>query len=76
MPLYSFRNKETNEETNELLAMSDYDNFLNTNPHLERIFTAVPIISDNAFNLKKTPSAFKDIVKNINKRNPRNNMNF
>lgn len=42
MPLYTFRNKKTDEMSEVFLRLSDYDTFLSDNPHLERCHTDLP----------------------------------
>lgn len=48
MPTYTYLNKNTNEVEEHRLALADYDEFKQRNPHLERYFAAVdlPVLSD------------------------------
>ena len=40
MPTYSFRNKETNEEFDIFMSVKELDEFLDTNPHIEKLLSA------------------------------------
>lgn len=42
MPVYEFRNKETEEVIDVMLKLSEYDNFIKENPHLERHYSTAP----------------------------------
>ena len=45
MPTYSFVNTQTNEEWEDIMSMSDKETYLNDNPHIKSIITAVNIIA-------------------------------
>lgn len=76
MPHYTFLNKETNEEFNEIMTLTEREEFLKTNPHIEQlIFKTAPVLhSGRGLGLRKVDDGFRDVMKNISKRNPRNNM--
>ena len=46
MPIYTFRNKETGDESDHLLKISEYDQFKADNPHLERVINSAPALGD------------------------------
>lgn len=47
--IYTFLNKETNEVEEHTMRMSEYDEFKEKNPHLERYFTpgSTPAFGDS-----------------------------
>ena len=45
MPLYDFKNKETDEYEEHMVKISEYDDFLKDNPHLERAYVKAPALS-------------------------------
>jgi hypothetical protein len=66
MPTYEFRNVETGEIVERVMRMSEYDDFVKNNPHLERFFSAAPPIGDPIrLGLKKPDDAFRDRLKDI-----------
>lgn len=42
MPVYEFRNKETDELSEVILKISEYENYVKENPHLERHYSTAP----------------------------------
>lgn len=71
MPQYTFRNKETGEETTEFLAIAKLDKYIKNNPHLEQVIGA-PSIGDSArLGIKKIDNAFRDRLKEIKKQHSR-----
>lgn len=79
MPTYNFRNKETNEEFEIQMSMSELDKYKEDNPHLVQFLTGAPSVSINAHryggtNLNKNGS-FKEVLKNIHERTPGSHLN-
>lgn len=71
MPSYTFINKDTGEETTEFMSISDLDDFLKSNKHLEQVIGA-PAIGDSVrLGLKKPDNAFRDHLKEIKKKHSR-----
>ena len=70
MPIYNFRNKETGEETTEMMKISELDEFKANNPHLEQFLTGAPSIGDpHRMGVVKTPDSFNSLLKHIKKGN-------
>lgn len=46
MPTYAFLNKETDELEEHTMRISQYDEFKEQNPHLERYIDEAPILGD------------------------------
>jgi hypothetical protein len=67
MPIYSFRNKETGEETEEIMSMSSLNKFIKDNSHLEFIVGAPAIGDSIRLGLRKPDAAFRDRLKEIKK---------
>jgi hypothetical protein len=69
MPIYSFKNKETEEVTDKFMSISAMEQFLVDNPHMEIHYSQAPAIGDAVkLGLKKTPESFRHLLKNISKR--------
>jgi predicted nucleic acid-binding Zn ribbon protein len=47
MPTYSFRDKETGEEFDQFMSISELDKFLEENPNLEKLLSAPHFIGGN-----------------------------
>jgi hypothetical protein len=66
MPIYSFKNKETSEEFDIILKMSEREPFLAENPHLEQIITSAPQMVDAArLGRMKPDQGFRDVLKSM-----------
>jgi hypothetical protein len=74
MPTYSFRNKETGEEFDTLLKMSELDEFKSKNPQLEQFLSSPPKIVSMVGTLhSKTSDGFTDVLKKIKSGSGANN---
>ena len=66
MPTYTFRNKKTGKTWDELMYMSELDEFLAENPNVEQLITSAPGIGDAIrLGLQKPDDAFRDRLKDI-----------
>jgi hypothetical protein len=66
MPTYSFLNKETNEEYDIILSMSEIDRYKIDNPHLEQLIKFAPALVDpTRLGLRKPDSGFRDVLKKV-----------
>lgn len=67
MPEYKFLNKETGEEWLESMGISEADEYLKTNPHIERLVHGAPSIGYRTTVSMKPDDAFRDKLKEIQK---------
>lgn len=66
MPIYSFRDNNTQEIFDKFMPYDDKVKFLEENPHIESIITSAPAIGDSVrLGLKKPDQGFRDVLKNI-----------
>lgn len=70
MPNYSFRNKETGEEWEEFMGISEADQFLENNPHVERFVSRAPGLVGGTGDRTKTDGGFKEVLSKIAEANP------
>ena len=70
MPIYMFKNTETDEIWEELLSMSDREMFLADNPHIEQVITVPNFVSGIGGVTHKTDGGFKDMLSRIAAANP------
>lgn len=70
MPTYLFRNKNTNEEWEAFMTISEGDRFLEENPHVEKLVNGFPASVSMAMGgTTKPDSGFRDLLKTIKKKN-------
>lgn len=73
MPNYSFKNKETGEEFDQLMSWDDKVKYLEENPHITSVITAPQIISSTGNFNSKVPQWHKDNMKEMKKLHPKGN---
>jgi predicted nucleic acid-binding Zn ribbon protein len=70
MPTYNFRNKDTGEETELTMSMSELDQYKEDNPHLEQFLTRAPGIARGVGTTRQFDSGFKEVLQKIDERAP------
>jgi len=74
MPTYNFRNKETGEEIEVLMRISELDKYKKDNPHMEQFLKAAPRIVSMVGSLhSRTSDGFKDVLNKIKDGSGKNN---
>jgi hypothetical protein len=69
MPIYTFKDRDTDDIVEFTLRISDYDNFLASNPNLERYIDNVPGLVSGVGGIK-TDSGFKEVLSKISDAHP------
>jgi len=65
---YSFQNRKSKKVTTKEMKLSELDDFLKNNPHLEQIIVnSTPQVSPYSVGRLKTDSAFRDRMNSIKK---------
>ena len=76
MPTYVFRNKETGEQFEQVMRMSELDPFRAENPHLETVIQAVAFGDPTKLTTtRKFDSGFKEVLQKIHERTPGSELN-
>lgn len=75
MPEYKFFNKTTSEEWLEWMSISECDQFLKDNPHIEQLVHGYPKFTSDPMrvggtNVSKPDNGFTDILKEVKKKHP------
>lgn len=71
MPTYTFRNKETGEQFDQFMKISEREEYLKQNPHLESLITGAPMMMDPMrAGVRKIDNGFKDVLQQIHSRTP------
>lgn len=69
MPTYEFRNKQTGEVTEVFMKMSEREQYLLDNAHLESCIFTAPAFAGDHITIKKD-TGFKEVLQKINERVP------
>ena len=76
MPTYVFRNKETGEQFDKILKMSELDSYRAENPQLETVIQAVAFGDPTKLSSsRKFDSGFKEVLQKIHERSPGSELN-
>lgn len=74
MPTYNFRNKETGEEFEVLMRISELDQYKIDNPNMEQFLKAPPKLVSMVGSLhSRTSDGFKDVLNKIKDGSGKNN---
>lgn len=76
MPTYVFRNKETNEQFEQIMKMSELDPFRKENPQLETVIQAVAFGDPTKLtSSRKFDTGFKEVLQRIHEKTPGSELN-
>jgi len=76
MPSYEFKNTSTGEIVEVVVRMTEYDEFLRNNPHLERFNSGAAAIGDPIkLGFRKPDDAFRDRLRDIKRSHYRSKIN-
>ena len=70
MPTYSFRNKDTGEEWDDIMSWQSSVEYLEKNPHIERFLSGAPSTVHGTGDRTKTDNGFKEVLSKISDANP------
>lgn len=75
MPTYDFRNKETGEIIEKFMRISDREQFLKDNPHLEQVLLYAPQINADPISSNQHRKAFREVLNKVHKGSPGSTLN-
>ncbi len=76
MPLYDLRNRKTGDEFREWMSISEKEQYLIDNPHVEQMFTRGNSVLDPIrLGRQKPDDSFRDILRNIKKKHAHTTVN-
>jgi len=65
MPTYTMRDRETGEVFDCIMRMSQYDEYLQNNPNIERYHDECPAIVGGVSIRDKVPAGFKEVLSKV-----------
>jgi hypothetical protein len=76
MPVYTFKDKSTGKVWDEFMSISERDDLLANNPHIEQGLAAPAICDPTRVGVRSKPeSGFRDVLKKIKSKHIRSNIN-
>ena len=71
MPTYEFKNTETGEEFEAIMKISEREEFLKTNPHIQPMVSAPMLVSSVAgMGTHRVPDGFKEVLSKVAEAHP------
>lgn len=70
MPIYTYRNVETNEIFDVMMSISDLQEYSKQHPSHERYYDSVPAIVSGVSTSTKTDDGFKEVLSRIAEAHP------
>jgi len=71
MPTYSFKNTSTGEEFDKFMKISERDNFLKDNLHVQPMLSAPSIVSGVSTSTQhRVPDGFKEVLSKVAEAHP------
>ena len=71
MPTYNFFNTETGEEFESFMRISERDEYLKSNPHIQPVVTAPAILSGVSTSTQnRVPDGFKEVLSKVSEAHP------
>ena len=71
MPIYTFLNKKTNKEYDEMMSISEMEEYLEKNKHITQVIKGLNIISGASGITMKTDGGWKENLSRIAEAHPK-----
>lgn len=75
MPTYDFRDKNTGEITERIMKISEREQFLQDNPHLEQVLLHAPQVNADPIGSNRHGKAFREVLNKIHSKTPGSTLN-
>lgn len=75
MPTYVFRNKETGEQFEKIMKISELDTFRAENPQLETVIQSPMICDPVRVGVRKMDTGFKEVLQRVHEKTPGSELN-
>ena len=70
MPIYTFYNKRTKKQFDEMMMIAEMEEYLKKNKHITQVLTGLNIVASTGSRTMKTDSGFKDVLSKIGEAHP------
>lgn len=76
MPTYTFFDTTSREEWTEIMSIAEMEDFLAKNSHVQWVpKSGLPTLDSVRLGIRKPEEGFRDILRQVKKKNPRSNVN-
>ena len=70
MPIYTFYNKKTKKQFDEMMMIAEMEEYLKKNKHISQVLTGLNIVASTGSRTLKTDSGWKDTLAKIGEAHP------
>jgi len=70
MPIYTFYNKRTKKQFDEMMMIAEMEEYLKKNKHITQVLTGLNIVASVGNRTMKTDSGWKDTLSKIGEAHP------
>ena len=74
MPIYTFINKNTNKELDEMMTISEMEKYIKKNKHIKQVIKGINIVASVGSRTGKTDSGWKDTLSKIAEAHPQSEL--
>jgi len=74
MPVYTFLNKNTKKEYDEMMTISEMESYLRKNKHITQVIKGINIVSSTGERTGRTDSGWKENLSRIAEAHPQSNL--
>jgi len=74
MPTYTFFNKRTKKEFDDMMSIADMEEYLQKNKHIKQVLKGINIIASVGNRTTKTDSGFKEVLSKIGEAHPQSEL--
>jgi hypothetical protein len=75
LPLYDFINTETNETFELMMKISEKEQYLQNNPHIQSVIGAPTMMDPVRIGVRRTDNGFKEVLQKIHEKTPGSMLN-
>ena len=74
MPSYTFYNKRTKKEFDDMMSIAEMEEYLNKNKHIKQVIKGINIVASVGNRTMKTDSGFKEVLSKIGEAHPQSDL--
>jgi len=74
MPIYTFFNKRTKKEFDDMMSIAEMESYLKKNKHIKQVIKGINIVASVGNRTTKTDSGFKEVLSKIGEAHPQSEL--
>ena len=74
MPIYTFYNKKTKKQYDDMMTIAEMEEYLKKNKHITQVLTGLNIVASVGSRTMKTDSGWKDTLSKIAEAHPQSDL--